>query len=141
MPRESRHIVPGTPYHIISRFVDREWFIRSRHERDRYIRLLGLSVEKSDWRLLSFCIMSNHVHLAARAGEESLGDWIRRVHSPFASAMNHEHDRIGPMFVRGPKAFPVAPEAFGSLLAYIHNNPVRAGVCASAGPSRIHGAC
>ena len=132
MPREPRYIEPGTNYHIISRFVDREWLIKKTYERELYIKLLGVSLEKTDWRLYAYAVMSNHIHLAAMAGEQPLGEWIRHVHSPFATAMNRAYDRIGPMFVRGPKAFPVEPEGFGSLLAYIHNNPVRAGLCDQA---------
>jgi len=72
--------------------------------------------------------MSNHVHIEAVAGRDSLSSWIRRVHSRFADTMNRAHDRIGSMFVRGPKAFVVPPGKVGRVLAYIHNNPVRAGV-------------
>jgi hypothetical protein len=75
--------------------------------------------------------MSNHVHLGTLAGKEPL-DWIRRVHSPFATAMNKERGRIGVMFVRGPKAIATPPERVAGLLAYIHNNPVRAGVVGHA---------
>lgn len=135
MAREPRYIEPGMTYHIISRFVDREWFIQKTYERAHYIKLLGLSLERTDWRLFGYGIMSNHIHLEATAGEQPLGEWIRNVHSPFATAMNRAYDRIGPMFVRGPRAYPVEPAAFGSLLAYIHNNPVRAGVCDGADKS------
>src|SRR5262245_27565079 len=105
MPRRPREIQPGTAYHLISRFVDREWFIRCENERQLYLRLLGRAVQKSDWRLLSFGVMSNHIHLGAVAGRHSLDSWIRAVHSPFADAMNKAYGRIGTMFVRGPKAY------------------------------------
>ncbi len=54
MTREPRHIEPGTAYHLISRFVDRDWFIQKAYEREHYLRLLGLSLENR-WisRLLS----------------------------------------------------------------------------------------
>ena len=97
--------------------------------------LLGLALEESDWRLYSYAIMSNHIHLQALAGEQPLAEWIRCVHSPFANAMNRTYNRLGPMFVRGPKAYRVHPERFGALLAYIHNNPVRAGTCQTAAAS------
>ena len=138
MPRQPRRIEPGVSYHLISRFVDREWFIESSCEREHYLQLLGRSLENSDWRLMSYAIMSNHIHLESLAGEQPLAEWIRRVHAPFADAMNRARKRIGCMFVRGPKAYPVQPDAFGHLLAYIHNNPVRAGLCTvAAGTARL----
>lgn len=128
MPRKPRHIVKGNVYHLISRFVDREWYVRTRDEREHYLRLLGRALTDTTWRCFGYVVMSNHIHLEALAGAEPLGSWVRRVNGPFADAMNKAHDRIGPMFVRGPKAFHVPPEKVGAVLAYIHNNPVRAGV-------------
>jgi REP element-mobilizing transposase RayT len=128
MPRKPRHNAPGAVYHLISRFVDREWFITTESERSHYLELLGHALPRTDWRCLSYSIMSNHVHLGLVAGQDPLGSWIRRVHSPFADWMNRSHERIGVMFVRGPKDILVPPERVGRLFAYIHNNPVRAGV-------------
>jgi hypothetical protein len=132
MPRHPRIIEHGLTYHLISRFVDREWFIEKANERELYLKLLGRSLDNSDWRLTSYAIMSNHIHLQCIAGHQPLADWIRPVHAPFADAMNRARNRIGCVFVRGPKAFPVERDSFGHLLAYIHNNPVRAGVCSDA---------
>jgi hypothetical protein len=128
MAREPRCIVPGTAYHLISRFVDREWFIKAEEERRHYRRLLGRALSETDWRCLAFAVMSNHFHLAAIAGEQPLDSWIRRVHAPFATSLNLAYDRIGPIFVRGPKDIPIEEERIGSVIAYIHNNPVRARV-------------
>jgi len=54
MPRLPRFIEPGTVYHLISRFVDREWFIKREDERRTYLRLLGRALLDSDWRCFSF---------------------------------------------------------------------------------------
>jgi hypothetical protein len=130
--RAERTIHPGGTYHLISRFVDRDWFIRGDDEREFYLALLGNAMSKSDWRCLAYAIMSNHIHLAFVAGFEPLGSWARRVHSPFAGWMNRQRDRIGPLFVRGPKDIEAGPDDIGEVMAYIHNNPVRAGVVATA---------
>lgn len=135
MPREPRFIVPGLVYHLISRFVDREWFIAHERERSFYLELFGSALSKSDWRCISYGVMSNHIHHAVVAGKQSLASWLRRVHSPFADFMNKEHDRIGPLFVRGPRALETPAPDVGRLVAYIHNNPVRANVAATAAAS------
>jgi len=133
MPRTPRAMRPGRVYHLISRFVDREWFIATEDERTRYLELLGRALERADWRCFSYAVMSNHVHLGVRAGTQSLESWVRRVHSPFADWMNRTHDRIGNLFVRGPKDIETPPERVGPLIAYIHNNPVRAGIVDAPG--------
>jgi putative transposase len=126
MPRSARHIIPGAVYHLISQLVDREWFITRESERSQYLSLLGRALSLTDWRCLSYGIMSNHLHLAMVAGIEPLASWMRRVHSPFADWMNRSHERIGVMFVRGPKDILIPPERVRFVIAYIHNNPVRA---------------
>jgi hypothetical protein len=113
--------------HLISRFVDRNWYIATDAERTRYLQLLQHALRQSDWRCLAYAVMSNHIHHAAIVGTQPLASWARRAHSPFADWMNRTHDRIGPIFVRGPKEIETPPERVGALIAYIHNNPVRAG--------------
>jgi len=135
MPRRPRFIRPGATYHLISRFVDRNWYIKREQERSDYLALLGRALRSSDWRCLAYAVMSNHIHLVAIAGNHPLDSWVRRVHSPFADAMNRAYDRIGPMFVRGPKALPVRTDAIGHVIAYVHNNPVRAKVVDEASAS------
>jgi REP element-mobilizing transposase RayT len=126
--RIARYITPGAVYHVISRFVDRDWRLHDDEERANYLRLLGRALEKRDWRCLSYALMSNHIHLAMIAGEEPMWRWLKRVHSPFANWMNERHDRLGPLFAHRPNAWGVRPENVADLIAYIHNNPVRAGV-------------
>src|SRR5262245_43179245 len=114
MPRKPRSIRIGSAYHLISRFVDREWFIEQENEREHYLMLLGRALEESRWRLITYAVMSNHIHLGAIAGSDPLDRWIRRVHSPFADALNRARNRIGSIFVRGPKASSVEPIDVGN---------------------------
>ncbi len=134
MPK--RLIVPHTVYHVISRFVDREWFFNNDAERARYLALLHRGVAHSDWLLLAYALMSNHIHLSLLSGFDPPKRWLARVNGPFATWMNERHDRIGPMFVRGPSMWAMRPQDEGHLIAYIHNNPVRAGVVKHARDSR-----
>ncbi len=142
MPRTLRHNNPGDVYHLISRCVNHEWLITGHEERRQYLRLLGLALAKSDWRCLAYAVMSNHVHLAVIAGLRPLASWARRAHSPFAEWINCRHDRIGAVFARGPTDHGVWPEKVAKTIAYIHNNPVRAGVapCARASDWSSHAA-
>ena len=133
--RTIRCTVPGVVYHLISRFVDRAWFITHRVERAKYLSLLGAAMERTDWRCLAYVVMSNHIHLAMVAGEQPLAIWAKRVHGPFARWMNARHDRLGPLFVRGPRDGAVPPDKVREVIAYIHNNPVRAGLVRRAAQS------
>ncbi len=127
-----RRNIPGVVYHLIWRFVDRRWFFGSDAEREVYLGLLGRGLAESDWRCFAFALMSNHIHMALLAGTAPLASWSRRVNAPFAAWMNARHERLGPVFAHCAKDYAIPPAGEASLLAYIHNNPVRAGVASTA---------
>src|SRR5207344_226300 len=102
MPRSPRRTTPGALHHVISRFVDRRWYLSADREREKYLNLLGRALSQTDWRCIAYCLMSNHLHLAMVAGERSLDSWVRKVNSPFAHWLNAEHDRLGPVFANRP---------------------------------------
>ncbi len=128
MPRTARLNEPGVLYHIISRFVDREYFIESDEERETYLRMLGHALDDTDWRCLAYALMSTHLHFAMVAGADDLQAWAKAAHTPFAQWMNQRHGRLGPLFANRPADYAVPPHRVGAVLAYVHNNPVRAGV-------------
>jgi hypothetical protein len=130
--RIARRISPDVHYHLIWQFVDRTWFFTSDDERAVYLRLLGRALEHSDWRCTAYALMSNHIHIAAIAGTDPLASWAMRVNSPFAHWMNRRHDRLGPLMADRPRSYAMKSEREAQLLAYIHNNPVRAGLVAKA---------
>ncbi|MBA3817659.1 MAG: transposase [Deltaproteobacteria bacterium] len=132
MSRPLRSNGPGVFYHLIARFLNREWFIQDDEDRACYLRLLGRALGECQWRCVAYAIMSSHIHLGLIAGCERLGTWVTRVHTPFAQWVNTKYDRIGNVFTRGPKDYAVLPVNEGNVTAYIHNNPVRAGVVARA---------
>jgi hypothetical protein len=87
---------------------------------------LGRALEDSDWKCIAYAVMSNHIHIAAIAGEEPLASWSRRVNTPFALWMNNNGGRLGPFFAGRAADWALGPVAATSTIAYIHNNPVRA---------------
>lgn len=119
-------------YHLIFRFVASEWFIKTNLERDTYLQLLGEALQRSDWHCFAYAIMSNHIHLGMAAGRSSRTPWLRHAHSPFGEWINRRNDRIGSVFVKKPTTVSVARDDVARVIAYIHNNPVRAGVVARA---------
>ncbi len=128
MARNPRWNLEGSVYHCITRFVDHTWFIEHPDERARYLFLLGRAMDHTDWRCLSYAVMSNHIHLGMVAGKLPMSTWTKPTHSPFARWLNRRHGRLGPVFAQRVKDYEILPTGVGQLLAYIHNNPVRAGV-------------
>jgi len=137
-----RRNVLGVVYHVIWRFIDRRWYFSGDAERETYLGLLGRALGRSDWRCFAYALMSTHIHLAMLAGREQLAGWSRRVSSPFATWLNEQRSRIGPIFIGPAKDHAILPSKEAALLAYIHNNPVKAHVVDQARASTwtSHGA-
>ncbi|MGE0870131.1 MAG: transposase [Kofleriaceae bacterium] len=128
MARNARRNVPGGIYHLISRFADHRWFLRDDEERETYLRMFAYGLGETDWRCLGYALMSSHLHHAMIAGRMPMESLTKRVNSQFAHWLNRRHGRIGSVFADRVKDIGFSPSRAAWLLAYIHNNPVRAGV-------------
>jgi len=126
---------PGQVHHVIVEILDREFLIADGTAREEYLRLLGRAMTESDWLCLAYAIMSNHIHLAMLGGESPAESWMRRVHPPYATWLNRRLSRRGRVFAGSPDIWIVDPGGEAALIAYLHNNPVRAGVAARASSS------
>ena len=73
--------------------------------------------------------MSNHIHLLIREREDTIGMAIKRIASSYVYYYNHKYSRDGHLFRERFKSEPVNDMAyFVTLLRYIHQNPLKAGI-------------
>ena len=128
MPRFRRQVAPGSVQHVISRFVNREHRFDVPGARREYLRRAGRVLEQSDWHALGYALMSSHVHWALLAGTQPSAAIIKPLHVGFAGWLNAAEGRLGPVFSERHRSVTVEGETAAALLAYIHNNPVRAGL-------------
>jgi len=132
MPRPLRTIRPGALIHIIVRFLNGEFILDSALERGEYLRRAGEVFRNSDWSPLAYGLMSTHTHLASIAGDAPFADISQPLHSGFAGWLNPRRRRRGPVLAGRPSTYAVDPAGAGRLIAYLHNNPVRAGLAGAA---------
>jgi putative transposase len=66
MPRLKRCVLPGVPYHITQRGIDRRATFSSHTDRQTYLRLLQENRGDTAVNLLGWCWMTNHVHSGTR---------------------------------------------------------------------------
>jgi hypothetical protein len=128
MPRYRRQIATGSVQHVVSRFVNREPLFDVEGARAQYLHRAGLVLGRSDWHALAYALMSSHVHWAMRAGEQPSAAVVKPLHVGFASWLNAKRGRLGPVFADRHRTLAFETETAAALIAYIHNNPVRAGV-------------
>lgn len=94
-----------------------------------YLQLLGQAAQTYDCRVIAYCLMSTHVHLALELGADRLGSLTRAIHVPFGNWLGHRREADTPAFSQRPLSVVIDAQAHGAhLIRYIHNNPVRAGL-------------
>jgi putative transposase len=128
MPRAHRHIQPGYTYHVTHRCHDGAFLLRFARDRDDYRRWLIEGLGRSDVRLLTYCITSNHVHLLLKSRSvEELAAFMHRAAGGMAQAYNRRKGRAGAFWSDRYHAVMVEDGIhLGRCMRYIDMNMVRA---------------
>ena len=116
-------------YHITARTLDGDFFFASPAEKQRIVTTLSHYRCKGLYRLFGFVVMSNHVHFVIQPlPDESLNDIVRDVKT-WTSTRNTAKPPGCPLWERRFDDNRITSvEELRSVVTYIHNNPVRAGI-------------
>ena len=150
MPRQARQASGTGIYHVMMRGINHQNIFEEQEDYYQFLNTLDLMAQsyESDgtpagrnYILYAYCLMSNHIHLLIREREDTIGMAIKRIASSYvyyynkriASSYvyyyNHKYSRDGHLFRERYKSEPVNDMAyFVTLLRYIHQNPVKAGI-------------
>lgn len=125
-------------YHIMLRGINRQDIFE---EDDDYLQMTYIlrgMTERFDEHgiklppfctFYAYCLMSNHVHLLLQEREEEISNIVKRVGVTYAHYFNKKYDRSGHLFQDRFRSEPVDSIVyFVTLLRYIHQNPVKAGI-------------
>jgi len=94
---------------------------------------LNRAKDDSQASLLAFCLLGNHVHLVIESGDEPLGNTIKRLSSRYVRWFNLKYERCGHLFQERYKSEAIESETYlVSVLRYVYNNPLKAGLCERA---------
>ena len=127
MARKPRLHLPGGLYHVILRGNARQNVFFIPADRAFFYDLFAEGVVRFGYRVHSFCLMTNHVHLALQAGEQGLSQGMQNLSFRYTRYLNARLKRSGKVFRGRFKAYLVDQDAYGlELVRYIHLNPVRA---------------
>jgi putative transposase len=119
----------GLPHHITQRGNARQDVFTTDSMRRAYLQLLSEHAAGDGLRLLAYCLMTNHVHIVAvPEADGSMANTFRHAHGRFSQYWNTEQNRTGHLWQNRYYSCPVAESAVGRVMAYVENNPVRAGM-------------
>lgn len=132
MGRKTRLEEEGGIYHVIQRGNNREYIFGDDTDKDYFIGQLWLLCGITGCHFYGFVIMGNHYHLVLKTTAEPLQSVMHRLNLRYSKYYNREHGHTGHVFQGRYKAIPVSDERYIlSLVRYLHQNPVRAGICRS----------
>lgn len=127
MSRPPRIEIANGVYHVVARGNERRPVFRDDVDRSRFLEVLGNVMARFRWRVLCFCLMSNHYHLLVLTVEPNLARGMRQLNGVYAQWFNRRHERVGHLFSGRYKAVLVQRERhLPAAVRYIVRNPVRA---------------
>jgi len=127
MARPVRIEYPGAVYHVICRGNDRRAVFRDDQDRTRYLEKLSRYCQEKTVELLSYCLLTNHVHLLLETPEGNLSKMMQAFQTSYTVYFNKRHRRSGHLFEQRYKALLVDKDNYLlQVSCYIHLNPVAA---------------
>lgn len=143
MPRQERTKSGTGIYHVMLRGINRQDIFEDAEDYLQMVSCLRGLTERYDENgvaveplctFYSYCLMSNHLHLLLREHKESVSSVMKRLGIAYAYYFNKKYQRNGHLFQDRFRSEPVnTMEYFVTLLRYIHQNPVKAGLVSSPG--------
>ena len=138
MPRQPRITSDSGIYHVMLRGINHQNIFEDAEDYYQFINTLDRMRVRNDdeglpcgtnFTLYAYCLMSNHFHLLIREREDNLGMALKRIAGSYVFYYNRKYGRDGHLFKERFKSEPVNDMTyFTTLLRYIHQNPVKAGI-------------
>jgi putative transposase len=137
MPRKARIVIPGLAHHVTQRGGRRQDVFFRDGDRQLYLRLLSQNAERYGVQILSYCLMTNHVHqLVVPMESDSLRWMLQFTHKRYADHINARENWTGHLWQQRFYSSPVDDEYFWVALRYIQRNPVEAKIVRHAADYR-----
>jgi len=129
MARQLRIEYPGAFYHVISRGEKLGNIFFDDNDRLKFLEKLREAVNKFNLKIHCYVLMSNHFHLLVETPEGDLSKAMHFLNTSYTNWFKSKHQIVGSIFQGRYKSILVEKEAYLlTLSAYIHLNPVRAGL-------------
>ena len=130
MPTLPRKISSLGIYHVIYRGVNKQRIFEDDDDYGKFLTVLRKFRSKCDYKILGYCLMSNHIHLIIKTGKMSLGRIFQHIAPSFVYWYNKKYARVGCLFQSRFKSTPINSENQLLIVTrYVHQNPVKASIC------------
>ncbi|MEN6390483.1 MAG: transposase [Syntrophomonas sp.] len=129
MARVQREYSPTGCYHIMMRGNERKSIFLDDNDRQRFLDTVLKKKHEFGLVVYGYCLMDNHIHLIMRNDRYNISTIMRGIATSYAMFFNIKYNRVGHVFQGRFKSEPVVDDRYLlSVLRYVHNNPVKAGI-------------
>ena len=129
MPRTARETSSTGIYHVILRGINQQNIFEDDEDKTKFLLILREMKEACDFSLYAYALMSNHVHLLIKVGEQPLEHIFKRIGGKYVYWFNKKYQRTGHLFQDRFKSEPVEDDEYLlTVICYIHYNPPRGGL-------------
>jgi putative transposase len=130
MPRSARSCSGGYTYHVLNRGNARATVFHGAEDYDAFLEVMTEAAIRAPMRILAYCLMPNHFHLAIWPREDGeLSRWMHWLMTTHVRRYQGRHRSSGHVWQGRFKAFPIQEdEHLLTVLRYIERNPLRAGL-------------
>jgi putative transposase len=128
MPRTARASQGGYCYHVLNRGNRRRTVFHKDADFAAFSKLLRQAGERIPMRLLGYCLMPNHFHLALWPAEDgAMSDYMMWLLTAHVRRYYQHYHSSGHVWQGRFRAFPIQEDDhLLTVLRYIERNPVRA---------------
>ncbi|HEX2587008.1 MAG TPA: transposase [Gaiellales bacterium] len=132
MPRPPRIEYPNAIHHVAMRGNRRLPVFEGRADFEVYLETLSKVTARQGWRLLSYCLMPNHLHLLIQTPAPNLSEGMGLLSGTYTRMYNDVRGVPGHVFQgRFKNQLVESDEHLLTAFAYIALNPVKPGFCGS----------
>lgn len=132
MPRLPRQKSDSGIYHIMLRGINQQVIFEDDEDYFKFVETLENYKAVSGYKVFAYCLMSNHIHILIKVEKEDLDLIMKRIAGSYVYWYNWKYYRKGHLFQDRFKSEPIEDDSyFLTVLRYIHQNPVKAGIVKS----------
>ena len=129
MARKPRLFVPFATYHVYCRVARGEFVFANRTNSELFLDTLCEVRDRDGLSVLAWCLMTNHYHLVLKTGSVPLWRTMARLQRTVARKHNQNMRYLGRLWQSRYRArFIDSHDYFKQVVAYVHLNPVAAGL-------------
>jgi len=129
MPRKPRLFIPYATYHVYCRVARGEFVFANREDSELFLDTLCEVRDRDGLSILAWCLMTNHYHLVLETGSVPLWRTMARLQRTVAREHNRRKRYLGRLWQSRYRARLIdSNDYFGQVVAYVHLNPVAAGL-------------